>query len=214
MVNNMKIGKVINLKDFSFVFILLKQNKIIIISLILFLSGFIFGIFTPEKYEGFNNFFDAVLKDFFNLRNKGDIFDISVDAFGFYLNILITVFIIGTSVLGVVFLPFILCAYGLYYGALLSILYSEYSLNGVVLSGVVILPSAVLFAVCLIYATREAADFSVSISALTLPKSVPASLYYNFKKYCGEFIKILSLTIIASLMDGFLSFYLIEKFTI
>lgn len=209
----MKIGKVINLKDFSSIFNFLKQNKYIIISMILFIIGFIFGIFSLLRFEGFKNFFESKLQNFFILRNKGDILDISLSSFGFYLNILISVFIVGTSVLGVVFLPFILFGYGLYYGALLSLLYSEYSLNGVVLSGIVILPSAVLFAVCLIFATKEAADFSISISSLTLPKSAPSSLYYNFKRYCSNFIKILTVTIISSLLDGFLSFYLIEKFS-
>ena len=90
----MKIGKVINLKDYSFIFNFIKQNKIIITAFILFISGFVLGIYTPEKFEGFKDFFNSVINDFFTIRNEGDILDISISSFSIYVNILIVVFII------------------------------------------------------------------------------------------------------------------------
>ena len=210
----MKIGKVINLKDYSFVIDFLNKNKVILLSLLLFISGFGFGIYSLDKFEGFKTFFESNLNDVISLRKKGDIFDISISSFGFYLNTLINIFIIGSSILGLVLLPFILFGYGMFYGSIISLLYITYDLKGVVLSGVLVIPLIVLFSICLIFAIKEATDFSLKISSLTFPKTAPTNLYFAFKSYCSKFLIIISISVISSLLDGFLSFYLFEKFNI
>lgn len=208
----MKIGKVINLKDYGFIFDFFKRNKIIIVSSILFVAGLFLGIFSLEKFEGFFDYFNNRLKEIISLRNEGEILKIFLNSFTFNLNITVSVFIIGTSILGIVFLPFVLGGYGFYYGAIIALLYSEYDLNGILLNAIVILPTVVLFAVCIILASREAVNFSFRISELTLPKTVPFNLYYSFKKYCLKFTAILAILVFSALADGILSFYLFDKF--
>lgn len=208
----MQIGKVINLKNYRDFIFLFKKNKVLILFLIFFILGFFIGTVSLDKFQGFKDFFSSRLEEFIKFRTDNSIIKISFDTFIFYLTFIISAFVIGSSFLGIVFLPFIVAFCGIYYGGIMALLYSEYSLKGVAFSAVMILPSAVIFAVCMILAVQESACFSIRISKLTLPKTVPANLFYDFKNYCGRYLFIIILTLFAALIDGIISGNFINNF--
>ncbi len=210
----MQLGKVINLNKCGNIIDFFKSNKSVIILLGLFLSGFILGIFSLDTFEGYRDFFAKTVDSFIDIRNNESFFKIFSNSFFGFISYLILFFIAGSSVLGVVFIPFLVFFGGLYFGGIMSFLYSEYALSGVAFSAVMVVPSAVLFGVSIILSAREAIGFSVRLSKLTFPRTVPANLYYDFKNYCGRFIVIFLLVLFSSLTDGLIAVNLAHNFSL
>lgn len=208
----MQIGKVINLRNCGEALSFFKKNKTVIILLIIFSIGFFIGTVSLENFEGFKDFFILRLEDFSALRAQGNIIKISFDSFLFYISVIVLAFIIGSSILGMVFLPLLIVFCGTYYGSLITLLYSEYSFKGVAFCAIILLPSTVIFAVSLILATIESFGFSLRIAKLTLPKTIPASLYYDFKIYCVRYLFLGFLVLFAALLDGIICHYFFDSF--
>ncbi len=210
----MQLGKVISLNKCSNIVDFLKTNKSVIMLLGLFLSGFIFGIFSLDSFEGYRDFFGKTVGSFIEIRNADSFLKIFSDSFFTSISYLILFFIAGSSVLGIVFIPFLVFFGGLYFGGIMSFLYSEYALSGVAFSAVMVLPIAVLLGVSIILSAREAIGFSIRVSKLTFPRTIPANLYYDFKNYCGRFIVIFLLVLFSSLADGLIAVNLADKFSL
>ena len=210
----MQLGSVINLNKCSSIIDFLKSNKYVIILLCLFLSGFMVGIFSLNNFEGYRDFFTKAVDSFIETRNNNGFLKIFSDSFFRFVSYLILFFIAGSSILGMVFIPFLLFFGGLYYGGIISFLYSGYHLSGVAFSAVMVVPTAVLLSVSMILSAREAIGFSLRISKLTFPRTAPANLYYDFKNYCGRFVVIFLLVLFSSVIDGLISINLSHNFSL
>ena len=115
-------------------------------------------------------------------------------------------FFLGTSVLGISVLPFVSIICGIYYGGIFSVLYSVYSFNGIVYSMVLVLPCAVLFSAVLMRSAKESVEFSIKTARLTFSRSMPYSLYFDFKNYCSKFLIFAISILIISFIDAFLAY--------
>ncbi len=210
----MQIGKVIDLKDFNKYFSFFKENKVLIFLISLFLFGFGFGIFSSIKFENFKTFSEECLFGFLSIRADLDFLKIAVNSFFASFTYIVLIFVSGSSVLGVAILPFVIIYRGITYGAMMSFLYNEYALKGIAFNAVMVLPSAAFFVTAMIMAARESLGFSLRIAELTLPRTNPANLFYEFKNYCARYLVICLIIIFSSLVDAFISCYFSASFSL
>lgn len=207
----MQRGKVLNLSRLRFTEVLFK-NKLLIISLAVFLAGIIFGIISVGKYKNLTDFSAGFITDFMNLRNTEKFSKILLSSFFNSVTVLIVFAVFGTSMFGVVTVPFLLSVIGVIYGNITAYLYSEFALKGIAFNAVIFLPSVIVFLIVLLLASKEAVNFSLKISSLTFSKSGLYNLTLEFKKFLISFLLFISAALVSSLIDAVISCSFIKYF--
>lgn len=207
----MQRGKVLNLSRLRFTEVLFK-NKLLIISLAVFLAGIIFGIISVGKYKNLTDFSAGFITDFMNLRNTEKFSKILLSSFFNSVTVLIVFAVFGTSMFGVVTVPFLLSVIGVIYGNITAYLYSEFALKGIAFNAVIFLPSVMVFLIVLLLASKEAVNFSLKISSLTFSKSGLYNLTLEFKKFLISFLLFISAALVSSLIDAVISCSFIKYF--
>ena len=149
----MQRGKVLNLSRLRFTEVLFK-NKLLIISLAVFLAGIIFGIISVGKYKNLTDFSAGFITDFMDLRNTEKFSKILLSSFFNSVTVLIVFAVFGTSMFGVVTVPFLLSVIGVIYGNITAYLYSEFALKGIAFNAVIFLPSVIVFLIVLLLASK------------------------------------------------------------
>ena len=207
----MQRGKVLNLSRLRFTEVLFK-NKLLIISLAVFLAGIIFGIISVGKYKNLTDFSAGFITDFMNLRNTEKFSKILLSSFFNSVTVLIVFAVFGTSMFGVVTVPFLLSVIGVIYGNITAYLYSEFALKGIAFNAVIFLPSVIVFLIVLLLASKEAVNFSLKISSLTFSKSGLYNLTLEFKKFLISFLLFISAALVSSIIDAVISCSFIKYF--
>ena len=207
----MQRGKVLNLSRLRFTEVLFK-NKLLIISLAVFLAGIIFGIISVGKYKNLTDFSSGFITDFMDLRNTEKFSKILLSSFFRSIAVLIIFAVFGTSMFGVVTVPFLLSVIGVIYGNITAYLYSEFALKGIAFNAVIFLPSVIVFLIVLLLASKEAVNFSLKISSLTFAKSGLYNLTLEFKKFLISFLLFISAALVSSLIDAVISCSFIKYF--
>ena len=207
----MQRGKVLNLSRLRFTEVLFK-NKLLIISLAVFLVGIIFGIISVGKYKNLTDFSAGFITDFMDLRNTEKFSKILLSSFFRSIAVLIVFAVFGTSMFGVVTVPFLLTVIGVIYGNITAYLYSEFALKGIAFNAVIFLPSVIVFLIVLLLASKEAVNFSLKISSLTFAKSGLYNLTLEFKKFLISFLLFISAALVSSLIDAVISCSFIKYF--
>lgn len=207
----MQRGKVLNLSRLRFTEVLFK-NKLLIISLAVFLAGIIFGIISVGKYKNLTDFSAGFITDFMNLRNTEKFSKILLSSFFNSVTVLIVFAVFGTSMFGVVTVPFLLSVIGVIFGNITAYLYSEFALKGIAFNAVIFLPSVIVFLIVLLLASKEAVNFSLKISSLTFAKSGLYNLTLEFKKFLISFLLFISAALVSSIIDAVISCSFIKYF--
>lgn len=207
----MQRGKVLNLSRLRFTEVLFK-NKLLIISLAVFLAGIIFGIISVGKYKNLTDFSSGFITEFMDLRNTEKFSKILLSSFFNSVTVLIVFAVFGTSMFGVVTVPFLLSVIGVIYGNITAYLYSEFALKGIAFNAVIFLPSVIVFLIVLLLASKEAVNFSLKISSLTFSKSGLYNLTLEFKKFLISFLLFISAALVSSLIDAVISCSFIKYF--
>lgn len=207
----MQRGKVLNLSRLRFTEVLFK-NKLLIISLAVFLAGIIFGIISIGKYKNLTDFSSGFITDFMDLRNTEKFSKILLSSFFNSVTVLIVFVVFGTSMFGVVTVPFLLSVIGVIYGNITAYLYSEFALKGIAFNAVIFLPSVIVFLIVLLLASKEAVNFSLKISSLTFSKSGLYNLTLEFKKFLISFLLFISAALVSSIIDAVISCSFIKYF--
>ena len=207
----MQRGKVLNLSRLRFTEVLFK-NKLLIISLAVFLAGIIFGIISVGKYKNLTDFSSGFITDFMDLRNTEKFSKILLSSFFNTVTVLIVFAVFGTSMFGVVTVPFLLSVIGVIFGNITAYLYSEFALKGIAFNAVIFLPSVIVFLIVLLLASKEAVNFSLKISSLTFAKSGLYNLTLEFKKFLISFLLFISAALVSSIIDAVISCSFIKYF--
>lgn len=207
----MQRGKVLNLSRLRFTEVLFK-NKLLIISLAVFLAGIIFGIISIGKYKNLTDFSSGFITEFMDLRNTEKFSKILLSSFFNSVTVLIVFAVFGTSMFGVVTVPFLLSVIGVIYGNITAYLYSEFALKGIAFNAVIFLPSVIVFLIVLLLASKEAVNFSLKISSLTFSKSGLYNLTLEFKKFLISFLLFISAALVSSIIDAVISCSFIKYF--
>lgn len=207
----MQRGKVLNLSRLRFTEVLFK-NKLLIISIAVFLAGIIFGIISVGKYKNLTDFSAGFITDFMDLRNTERFSKILLSSFFRSIAVLIVFAVFGTSMFGVVTVPFLLSVIGVIFGNITAYLYSEFALKGIAFNAVIFLPSVIVFLIVLLLASKEAVNFSLKISSLTFAKSGLYNLTLEFKKFLISFLLFISAALVSSIIDAVISCSFIKYF--
>ena len=208
----MKKGKVLNLGRCNKVFEFLKLNNILIILTLFFIGGLCFGIYFCSQREIFLKFAESFVSDFFDKRIDSGFFSVVVNSLFKSLLFIAITFICGSSMLGVILIPFVCSLSGMLYGVIAAFLYNGQSLNGVAFFAVMILRSAVISVIALILSSRESIKFSLLLARLTIPSTAPHNLSFDFKRFCIKYLSFSVICLIASIVDAVLSSNFIKNF--
>lgn len=200
----MRKGKVLSLKNFRFTEFVAKNN-ILAVLFVLITSGVAVGIFTESKLQVLSQYSASYVERFVALRSGESFFSVAQSSFMSSALVLLVLFAAGTSMLGVILVPFLAALRGVFYGGVSALLYSEYSVKGIAFNAVLIVPSAFVFVVALLLAARESMRFSLIIAKMSLPGSPSVNLSFDFKNYCGRYLFIVLIALASALTDAVLS---------
>lgn len=210
----MKKGKVLNLSHCNEVFEFIKKNNVLMILTVLFLGGFCFGIYFCSEKQSFLEFSKSYLSDFIDNRTGHSFISVLFNSFYSSMLFAVLCFISGSSMLGIILVPFICSAKGLLLGIIAANLYISNSLSGIAFYAVMILPAAVLSVIALILASKESIRFSLLLARLTIPSTTPRNLSFDFKNYCVKYLSISAICFLSALFDTVLSVNFLKSFNI
>ena len=210
----MRRGRVLNLSGCKKITDFLKINNTLIVLTAFFILGFSIGIFTLGKSEFLDSFNLNRVVNFVGERTNTPFLKIVFDSFLNALLFMLLIFISGTSIIGAIITPSIICVKGYLYGSFTAQLYSEYSLKGIAFHSIIIIPSAIFLILALILACREAIKFSFVLGKLTFPTTMPINLSFDFKNYCVRNLLLSILVLFSALIDAMISCNLLSKFNL
>ena len=200
----MRKGKVLSLKNLKFTEFIAKNN-ILAVLVILITAGIAVGIFTESKLQVLSRFSASYVERFVALRSGESFLSVALSSFMSSALVLLALFAAGTSMLGVILVPFLAALRGVFYGGVSALLYSEYSVKGIAFNAVLIVPSAFVFVIALLLAARESMRFSLLIAKMSLPGAPSVNLSFDFKNYCGRYLFIALIALASALTDAVLS---------
>ena len=195
----MRKGTVLSLKNLKLTEFIFKNNILVLMAL-LFILGIAAGTFSFSALKPLQNYSAAFIERFVSDREGSAFFKILLDSFMHSMLMLMIIFTLGTSMLGVVLAPLSLTVRGVLYGGVTAMLYSEYGVNAVL-----VLPSAIIFIIALLLAARESLRFSLVITKMSLPSTPSANLSFDFKNYCGRYLFISLIVLVSAVTDALLS---------
>lgn len=207
----MQKGKVLNLSKYR-VLEFLKTNLYTIIGFAFLTVGVISGLALFDDFKIISQCLKGYFSSYIGYRNKSGFFAIVFKSFLHSLYLFLIIYVFGTTLFGVVTIPICVTVFGFFYGSAVAFLYSEYALKGVAFNAMVFLPSNLILLLFIIFASRYAMIFSLSIAKLTLPNGISSDLTLQFKEYS---LRILVLTLgglLAALIDGLTSLGLLKFF--
>lgn len=208
----MQKGGVVNLKHLNKVFVFLRLNSYNIVLTVVCLSGITVGILGTEWNDKFFETFKNYTERFLELRTQKIFLPIFSDCLLLNFGFLLLIFIFGTSVTGITLAPILIFIRSLFFGAVAGIIYSEYSLKGIALNALILIPPTLIAVIFLILSAREAMKFSLLLIRQTLPETKPQNLSVFFNRYSTKNILLLMPIIISSVLDGWLSIKLFSFF--
>lgn len=209
----MKRSTVLDLKHLRF-FDGFVKNKLLIILALSFLIGLIAGAVTYSKSEILLAYAEDWLSDFLSDRADRAFMSIFISSLFSGLLFLLAIFLSGTSLLGIILAPLLVALRGFLYTNAASCLYSSYGVKGVAFHAVIIIPVAVIYSLTVLTAAKYSVSFSYIIARMTMPRSAPASLYDDFRKYCIKFALLILLVVFSALVDAVLSRSFIGSFNL
>lgn len=207
----MKKGIIVNLKHFR-VLDYVTLNKIFIILCLLFISGIVIGCHVFINTDWLYNFVKTYFAKFIDLHTDCTFLKKLFFSFIRYLSVLIVYFLSGTSMLGVVLIPFIMTWQGIAIGSISSFIYKAHGINGIAFNAIVLIPPCVVFVICCFFAAKLSIDFSLTIAKLTLPRSKPASLYICFKDYTIKYLIFVGVSLVCSVLEIVLNLCFLKFF--
>lgn len=208
----MKKGRVISFKSCNNLMRFFTQNTYLIIFCLVFITGLLFGVIFYGKSDFLNKFLNNYISEYISFRTENKLIDVLIKSFFTSLLVFILAFSFGTSLSGIIFIPLLLFFTAFIFGEMSALLYADYSLKGFAFHTVIFLPPAIIFIISLIFSCIESIRFSVLISKLTLPTTVPQNLSLYFKHYCYKYLLYAFFVLISSITDALISVNFIDNF--
>ncbi len=162
----MKATGVVHLGNFKLLTVI-RENLAIVIFTLLFALGVLFGVLLFADNKMINEA-ESILSIFNDIRKN---FAFSKSFFTIYIfefTFLFAIFLFGTSLLGMAFIPFIIFVRGAFSGLLLCGLYSSLGLTGITLNLLTLLPSTIINVLSQVSGAGCGLNLSYSLSKMML----------------------------------------------
>lgn len=209
----MRKGRVLSLKSFALTEFLQKNYILLIIFFFLGL-GIILGTFRFDSTDFWKSYFNDYLGEFISRRSEASFWRVFITCFLEALSQLFLLFLLGTSFFGVITIPAAMLLKGFLQGGVAAFLYSQYGLRGIAFNAVILIPSTLAFLIIAAFFSREAVDFSLKLSSLTLNRAMAQNLSLEFKGYCIRFSFFAVLILVASVLEALIAVGLIKNFSL
>jgi len=208
----MRKGRVLNFKIMNGLFSFLSKNKALLSATVFYIAGLFLGVFSYSKNSSIDNFNLRFLESFIEVRSDTSFLKIFIDSFFSAMTSISVFFVLGASMFGMIAIPFIIMYKGFSYGAVAALLYNTYALKGIAFNTVLILPSALLLSLILLWAFGESVNFSFILARLTFFDTEKTSINQSFKRYCLKYLSFVGFAVIVALSDALISYNFMEKF--
>ena len=183
----------------------LKEGYPFFIMFAVYVLGIFLAVIFFKKSELLETFAKEMFESFVGKRTDKTFFSVFFTAFLGWLPFLSAVFICGISIFGTAVLPLVISLKGFLYGLLTAYLYNAFSINGVVFSLVIIIPSTLIGAFLLFFGAKSAFMFSLLLAKQVMPEPRANNLFPKLVKYCKQFAFLITLTAFSALVDAVLS---------
>ena len=201
----MRKGTVINLGQFNDAIAFLRKNWCILLLTFAFIIGLVFGSAVMKHNPTVLKWVESYTNNYLDLRTNGSFWQIFFSSFMLSFCFLLINSVLGTSVIGVSAVPLIIGFRGAVLGTLMSNVYTEYALKGIVINALVIVPSSVISVLFIIISAKEAMKLSATVIKITLPNSPPRNLSPAFSAFLKRSFVLLIPIILSSVVDAWAS---------
>lgn len=204
-------GKVLNFSKYKLLDFL-KSNLYSLICFAFLVIGIVLGLALFDDLNFLFSFLKKFISGYISYRQNNGFLKIVFNSFIKSLYCFLMIYVCGTTIFGVVLVPVSLTIFGVFYGATVAYLYSEFALRGVAFNAMIFLPSSLILLLLLIFSSRIAILFSLQIAKLTLPNMQTGNLVYQFKEYSLKTLLLSSTGLVAALLDGLTAITLLKFF--
>lgn len=187
-------------------------NRQIIILVLLFLIGLIFGSFSIKSENSFIS--QKIIPLYMNYaKTKSTAKDITVFFSALMIDsaVIIFAYFIGLCAVGVPFVALVPLSSGALIGAVSGYIYQTYMLRGLGYCAIIIFPSAVITVAAILFASKE--SMIMSKSMLSLLSQRHNSQYEDFKSYSIRFIIYLAISCAGALVETIMTHLFIGLFS-
>lgn len=201
----MRKGTVINLGQFKVAITFLRKNWCVLLLAFSFVIGLVFGSIIIKHNQMFLKWAEGYTENYLSLRNSGNFWQIFFDSFIVSFCFLLAILVLGTSIIGVTTVPLVVGLRGVGLGALMGTVFTEYSLKGIVINTLAIIPTSVISVLFMIISAREGMRLSAAVIKITLPNSPPRNLSPAFSCFLKRTAVLLIPIIISAVVDAWSS---------
>ncbi len=209
----MRYSRVLNLNIYNKLFQFIIKNRLLIVLTILFLFGFSFAIFSNNKYEIVVDWSESFLKNYIIKKSSLSFFNSVIDSFLSSMLFFVFCLISGTSMLGVIIVPLIVAVRGYLFGCISAYLYSVYSFEGVAFHAVIILPSAIIFTITLIFCSIDCIKFSFNLAKLTFKENSLNNIFFEFRNLTVKLLIYSLFIFISAVIESLLYTSFLKNFS-
>lgn len=209
----MQYSKVLNISFYSNIVNFILKNRLLIIFTLIFIFGFSLSVFQGDKYEFIKNCTESYFKNFISVRNNSTFLNVVSNSYFSAMFYIVLCVLSGGSIFGVLLVPLVVCFKGFIFGCFSAYLYSVYSFEGVAFHAVVILPSAIIFTITLIYCSIESVVLSLNLAKLTFKENISNSVFFNFKRFTYKLLIYNIFILLAAVLEALLTKGLIKNFS-
>ncbi len=207
----MKKGTIINLNKNDFLNYF-KQNKIVFMLTVTVISGILVSCLTFNKSDIIIDLGERSFDFIINNRHEKSFINIFIHSLTIDFLILLTYFLCGTSIMGVIFVPMLSFSCGFLYGTVSSYVCRTFLLKGIAFNALLLLPPFAIIIIVLLVAGKKSIKFSFEFIKLTMPNQRAINLFLQFKEYCTYYLIYISVCVIVAVIDSLLSKTLIPFF--
>ncbi len=209
----MQKGRVLSLRRFG-IAEFLSRNAFLISILAVLILGIVLGIFLFDNFENISDYSAKYITEYITKRTDTSFLKIIAVSFVESFAVLFVFFILGSSLFGIITVPFAVAVKGFMQGGVTAYIYSQYALKGIAFNAIIYIPSTILFLIVLLLASRESIKFSLKITSLTVPKTMPSNLAFDFKDYSIKYLLYMALCLLSALIDSILAVSLMKYFSL
>jgi len=189
----------------------INQNNSLIFMVFCFLLGFLVGVLIFKAQNTSAGYYSNEFNRLYKELNSGFLLA-SFNSFLSQLPYAAAIFLSGTCMVGAILVPAVVAIRGAAYGMIMAYTYFTYSLMGIVFCLLIIIPSAVIAAISIILASREALGFSLSLARLAFPETKKPRIEQDFKLYCMRQLFVLIFFVTSALVQSLMSVSFISFF--
>lgn len=193
---------------------LIRQNKLVFTLTVFLFFGILFGAISARySDEQMLENMDFLFASNFKARLSLPLFNIFVASLSSSFVFLLCLFMMGSSIWGLAFIPTIPFFRGFGVGLTAGYLYSTYGFTGVAFHFLVLLPSVLISSVAIIIEAKESTIFSARLAAKIRPNSDFEKIWPNMKNYLTKTGYMLIALVVSALLDVFCTMTFAQHFS-